>query len=144
MHKESLDGFLDELQSRIEDDTARLYGPRACAIWKNPPHFGAMDSPSSSAELTGSCGDSMRIDLRIKDDHVVEARYFTTGCGPSIISGSRACTLAQGKSLEQAAAMEDQDILDVFDSIPEDKKHCAHLAAQTVREAIRRYWRNRP
>jgi nitrogen fixation NifU-like protein len=140
MHSTSLNDFLDELQDHLDQNTEMEYGPRAFAIWKNPPHQGPLENHSSTAELTGSCGDSMRIDIVVDDDRIKDARFFTTGCGPSIISGSQACELALGKSLEEAAGIEGADILDVFDSIPEDKKHCSHLAAQTLKEAIRKYW----
>jgi nitrogen fixation NifU-like protein len=137
---DNLDSFVSRLQEDIFQQTLEDYGPEFFESWKNPRNMGKMENPTTSASLTGSCGDLIEIALKIDGQHIAEARFLTTGCGPSIACANTACELAKGKDLEEAAGLEDQDILEVLKTVPKDKEHCAHLAAQTLREAIRTYW----
>ena len=138
--KDDLDSFVSQLQEDIFQQTLDHYGPEFFENWKNPRHMGKMENPTGSGALTGSCGDRIEIELAIEDQIITRAQFFTTGCGPSIACANTACELATGKNLEEAAGLEGQDILDVLKTVPEDKQHCAHLAAQTLREAIRNHW----
>ncbi|MFP4588126.1 MAG: iron-sulfur cluster assembly scaffold protein [Desulfohalobiaceae bacterium] len=138
--QDPLDSFVSQLQEDIYQQTLQDYGPELFQRWKNPEYMGQIESPSTAAALEGSCGDQMQIQLQIQDQSIVQARFTTTGCGPSIACANTACELAQGKSLEQAAGLEGQDILQTLQNVPEDHEHCAHLAAQTLREAIRKFW----
>jgi nitrogen fixation NifU-like protein len=135
-----LDSFVANLQNEINEQTKEEFGTPFYKRWLNPAHMGNLPSPSTQAELTGSCGDTIRIFLDIDEDVVRQARFQTTGCGPSIVSADAACELAEGKGLEEAAGMEQSDVISILGYLPEDKEHCAHLAANTVREAIRLYW----
>jgi NifU-like protein involved in Fe-S cluster formation len=58
-----------------------------------------------------------------------------------VVCAEIACELAEGRSSEEAASMEADDILAVVPELPEDHHHCAHLASRTVREAVRLHWR---
>jgi nitrogen fixation NifU-like protein len=98
-----------------------------------------MDDPSSWAALTGSCGDTITIYLRIENDVVSKARFETTGCGSSQVSGEVACEYAQGKTVEQAGMLDGKDVLETLGGLPEENEHCAYLAAETLREAVRKY-----
>ncbi|MFO8032578.1 MAG: iron-sulfur cluster assembly scaffold protein [Desulfohalobiaceae bacterium] len=138
--KDPLDSFVSQLQEDIYQQTLQDYGPGLFQRWKNPEYMGQIENPDAVASLSGSCGDQMQIQLRIQGQAIAQARFTTTGCGPSIACANTACELAWGKNLEEAAAMEGQDILQVLQYVPEDHEHCAHLAAQTLREAIRMYW----
>jgi nitrogen fixation NifU-like protein len=135
-----LDSFVANLQTEIFEQTKEEFGTPFYKRWLNPVHMGSLASASTQAELTGSCGDKIQIFLEIQDDVIKQAMFQTTGCGPSMVSADAACELAEGKTLEEAAAMEQVDVLSLLGYLPEDKEHCAHLAASTVREAIRLYW----
>lgn len=136
-----LDALVQQMQSSIDQGIKEDYGEAVYQRWKSPEFFGRMEEPDSRAVLTGSCGDIMEIYLCVDQERVADCSFFTTGCGPSIVCGSVACELAKGKDLEEAAAVEGSDILEVLEKIPTDKEHCAYLAAQTLREAVRCYWR---
>jgi len=135
----NLDEFLDQLQEEIYVKTEKDYGPYVLERWKNPKYVGVMDNPTTSAKLKGSCGDSMEIFLRIENDVVKEASFFTDGCGPSLVCGSVACEIALGRSLEEAASISGEEILERLGGLPEDKEHCAHLAATTLQEAVHNF-----
>lgn len=135
-----LDDLVQRMQSSIDQGIREDYGEAFYRRWNDPEYFGRMDSPDASGVLTGSCGDVMEIYLSVDRDTIAACSFFTTGCGPSLVSGSAACELAWGRDLEDAAAIEGSDILNLLGGLPQEKEHCAHLAAQTLREAVRTYW----
>ena len=139
---DTLDSFVAQMQTEIFEQTRQDFGDAFYQRWMNPTHMGVLFSPSAQAELTGECGDQIRIFLHIEQETVGQAMFQTTGCGPSIVSADAACELAEGKTLEEAAGMEQSDVISVLGFLPEDKKHCAHLAASVIREAVRLYWLN--
>ncbi|GAJ20640.1 unnamed protein product, partial [marine sediment metagenome] len=70
---------------------------------------------------------------------VQEASFFTDGCGTSIASGSMVTELARGKKLSQAQRISQKDVLNALGGLPEESEHCALLAADTLKAAIRDY-----
>ncbi|MFO7818415.1 MAG: iron-sulfur cluster assembly scaffold protein [Thermodesulfobacteriota bacterium] len=136
-----MDDFLQDMQDRIIRDTEQEFGQEATKRWQNPTHFGRMDLADARARLTGSCGDSIEICLKIKNNHVQEASFFSDGCGPSVVCGDLACELAEGKDLENAASITGELILKKLGGLPEENEHCAFLAAGTLQEAIGNYVR---
>ncbi|GAU09002.1 iron-sulfur cluster assembly scaffold protein [Desulfoplanes formicivorans] len=135
----TLDSFLDDLQNRVFEDTLENMGEEVYKRWRNPVHLKRMDSPSSWAALQGSCGDTLTVYLEIKDDMVKKALFETTGCGSSQVSGEVACEYAEGKTVEEAGLIDGKDVLEALGGLPEENEHCAYLAAETLREAVRKY-----
>ncbi len=134
-----LNAQLDELQEKIYDQTLEVFGPEVFKRWKEPAYMGRMENPHSYARLTGSCGDSVEIYLKFEEDRVSEVSFFSDGCGPSVVCGSVACELALGKDVENAASITGEDILHILKGLPEDKEHCAYLAAQALQETVHGY-----
>ncbi|WP_028575174.1 iron-sulfur cluster assembly scaffold protein [Desulfonatronovibrio hydrogenovorans] len=139
-----LNSHLDELQQKIFDQTLEAYGSEVYERWRNPAYMGRMEGPHGSSRLTGSCGDTVEIYLKVEDQRISKAMFFSDGCGPSVVCGSVACELALGKDLEDAASVTGQDILEVLKGLPEDKKHCAFLAARALEEAVHDYLAQKP
>jgi hypothetical protein len=71
--------------------------------------------------------------------HAMVPRNYGSICGPSLASGSMTTTLAEGKSLEDAAALRQKDILDALQGLPKESEHCALLAVNTLRVACEEY-----
>jgi nitrogen fixation NifU-like protein len=105
----------------------------------NPRNVGDMDDADGSAKITGPCGDTMELWLKLKGDTIVQAKFLTDGCGTSIASGSMVTELAKGKKLGQARKISQQDVLDALGGLPEESEHCALLAANTLKAAISDY-----
>ena len=137
---ETLDSFVAQMQNEIFEQTRQEFGDAFYARWMNPTHMGVLATSSAQADLIGECGDQISIFLEIEQETIHKALFQTTGCGPSIVSADAACELAEGTTLEEAAGMEQSDVIALLGYLPEDKTHCAHLAASTIREAIRLYW----
>lgn len=102
---------------------------------ENPRNIGPLDSYNGHASITGPCGDTMEIWLRIEDGRVERAAFKSDGCGSSIACGSMATELAKDIAVEEARAIQQEAILDALDGFPEEAKHCALLAANTFRAA---------
>lgn len=105
----------------------------------NPRNVGDMADADGSAKITGPCGDTMELWLKLKGDTIVQASFLTDGCGTSIASGSMVTELAKGKKLGQAQRISQQDVLGALGGLPEESEHCALLAADTLKAAIRDY-----
>ena len=81
----------------------------------------------------------MEMYLTVRGDRVIDANFWTDGCGTSIASGSMTTELAKGKSLAEARSITKDVILSSLGGLPEESEHCALLAADTLREAIKDY-----
>ena len=134
--KNPMDDFVDKLQEQILEESREIYGEEVFSRWQNPKFMGKMTDPSCVARLTGTCGDSMEIYLRIRNDHIEEVNFFTDGCGSSVACGSMAAELASGKGIDEATQIGGDTILDALGGLPEEETHCAYLAAETLQVAI--------
>ena len=107
---------------------------------KLPKTFGPLKGANGNAKITGPCGDTMEFWVYIEDDRVVIATYTTDGCYHSIACGNAAAFLATGTNIEVAnGGIEQQDVLTFVGDIPDESKHCALLAANTMKAAIKDY-----
>lgn len=103
----------------------------------NPRNYGRLSRYDGWARITGPCGDTMEFWIQVKEDRVERCTFITDGCGPSLASGSVATELAIGRAIVEVAAIGRQDILSALGGLPTEVKHCALLAADTLRSACR-------
>jgi nitrogen fixation NifU-like protein len=102
----------------------------------NPNFYGELRSHDGHAKITGSCGDTIEMWVRVHENQIVDIGFTTTGCGSSRAAGSMATELALGKTLSAAEKIEPTDILRALGGLPARSEHCALLAATTLRAAI--------
>jgi len=114
--------------------------PTALDHASRPRNLGRVRDIDGHARVTGPCGETMEIWITVRDWAVAAASFVTDGCGASLACGSMATTLAEGKTLEDAACLEPQDILDALGGLPPEHVHCAVLAADTLRAACEEYF----
>ena len=134
-----LDDFIDGLQNWILDETRAEFGDVAFERWQNPIYVGALDIPDGHGRVTGSCGDTMQIFLKFEDNKVKEATFLTDGCGSSTVCGSFAAELALGKTPDELVQITGETILEILGRFPEESRHCAFLAAETLQDALDDY-----
>ena len=139
--KNSFDDFIADLQNQIHEEMRESYGEVAFERWLRPQYMGVMDSPDGYGHLAGTCGDSMEIFLRFEKDKVKEATFQTDGCGSSVVCGSLAAELALGKTPDELVEISGETILDTLGGLPEEDRHCALLAAETLQDALDDYMR---
>jgi len=134
-----MDSSWDDLERQIIADMWSDYTETVIDHAMNPRNVGNMTNPDGFASVTGPCGDTMEIWLRVRDDMVVLASFYTDGCGTSIAAGSMVTELIRGKPIVEAMTITQQDVLDALGGLPEESVHCALLGADTVREAVKDY-----
>jgi nitrogen fixation NifU-like protein len=136
---EKFDDSFKELEQSVMEDMRAVYSEKTIDHFLNPRNLGEIHAPDGFGRITGPCGDTMEIYLRVRDGMVMNASFWTDGCGPSIVSGSMVTELAKGKSVSEAQKITQQDVLDALGGLPEDSLHCVLLAANTLKEAIKDY-----
>lgn len=132
----SLDSFVEDMNQKILEGMKKIYTPQVIDRFYHPRNLGPMDECSGHSRVTGSCGETIEIWLKIDKNRIVRAAFLTDGCGPSIVCGSMATELATGRTLEEALDIQQGDILHALGGLPEESTHCAALAAHALHEAI--------
>ena len=130
----------DELQELIMADMRKVYSETVIDHAMNPRNVGDMENADGFGRVTGSCGDTMEIWLKVKGGTIADATFLTDGCGSTIASGSMVTELIKGKSIPEAQKVTRQDILNALGGLPEESLHCTRLAAETLKEAIKDYF----
>jgi len=140
---EDFDKAIDELQASIIADARKIYSEKVIERWLNPKYMGEMESPQGHGKVTGTCGDTVQIFLRINNNKIIDARFITDGCATTIAAGCMACELAIGKPLREAFKITKEIILEQLGGLPEESIHCALLASDTLRAALTDYVQSR-
>ena len=78
------------------------YSDKAIEYFQNKENIGFLENANQITDLTGPCGDSMKISLNIQDDRIDDAKIQVLGCPGAVASGSAVVSLAKGKSLDEA------------------------------------------
>jgi len=129
----------DELQELILEDARKIYSETTIDHFMKPRNLGDMGDADGFAKVIGSCGDTMEVWLKVKDGTITNATFITDGCGTSIASGSMVTEMAKGKSIGEVWKVSREDVLNALGGLPKESEHCALLAANTLKEAIRDY-----
>lgn len=130
---------LDDLERQVMAEMRKVYSEKAIDHAMNPRNVGNIPNADGFGTVTGPCGDTMEIWLKVKDDKVIKATFWTDGCGTSIASGSMVTEMVIGKEIIEARRISQDNVLHALGGLPEESVHCALLAANTVREALRDY-----
>ena len=129
----------ETFQELVKAEMRKVYSETVVDHALNPRNVGNKDDADGFAQITGPCGDTMEIWLKVRNDIVTEATFMTDGCGTSIAAGSMVTELAKWKPTIHANKISQQDVLNALGGLPEESQHCALLAANTLKEAIKDY-----
>lgn len=129
----------DDFQEQILDDARKIYSETTIDHFMNPRNFGKLEDPNGFAKVTGPCGDSMSIWIKVVDKIISEISFNTDGCGTSIASASMTTVLAKGKTVEDVLKIGQWDVVKALGGLPKESEHCGLLAASTLREAIENF-----
>ena len=118
------------------------YGEKVIDHYQNPRNVGTLDKskPTVGTGLVGApeCGDVMRLQIEVEEGIIKDAKFKTFGCGSAIAASSLATEWLMGKTLEEAAKLDNMEIVEEL-SLPPVKIHCSVLAEDAVRAAINDY-----
>jgi nitrogen fixation protein NifU and related proteins len=115
------------------------YAPTAIKYYLDKPYMGELPDATQTSEMLGTCGDTMKIFLKIDNDIIADARYQVLGCPGAISAAMAAVDIIKGKSLDFARKMNDGDVFQVLEDLPSKKHHCIQLAVKTLHKAIDEY-----
>jgi nitrogen fixation NifU-like protein len=131
---------LDErLDSESGEETILEYSEKVLDRCFNPRNWGMIENPQGFGKGSRICGDGMEITLRITNDKIHNAKFFTEGCGPMLAAGSMVTELVIGKTVREAFKITPKVINEALDGFPKESEHCAETAAEALKVALLNY-----
>ena len=116
------------------------YNKNVLDHFKNPRNMGKMKNPDAEATVGNpTCGDVMKIMLKIEDDKIKDIKFQTMGCVAAIATSSVTTELAKGEKLEEAEKITKSDVVEALGQLPPIKIHCSNLAVDALKMAIKDY-----
>ena len=118
-----------------------LYSEKVMDHFRHPRNVGILEDADGVGEVgNAKCGDIMKIYLKIDHDTVTDVKFETFGCGSAIASSSMATEMIKGKSIEDALALTNKEVVDALGGLPAHKLHCSVLAEEAVKSAVKDYY----
>lgn len=139
MNDSEFEAIVARIQQEVMDEAKSALGDKGFDRWRNPKFCGVMADADSMARQSGSCGDSMTMYIKVKGERLDQVTYITDGCGSSSVAGSFTAEMATGRTFSEALALKGEDVLQEIGTFPDEEKHCAFLAVQTLRKALKAY-----
>lgn len=137
--KTDFDKFIEGIQQDIIEEEKAIYSEKVIEEANNPKNVGRMTDCDAVGVLEGSCGDTIEIYMKVKNDKIKDISFMTDGCGATIACGSMITEMVKGKSTNDAMEITKDDLLDVLGGLPKENLHCAVLAIGSLKKAILNY-----
>ena len=118
-----------------------MYNDRVIKEFSNPQNVGEMKDANAVGTVgNATCGDIMKIFMKINENDVIEDVSFQTfGCAAAIATSSVATTMIKGKTVDEALKLTNKQVIDELGGLPPQKLHCSVLAEEAIKEAINNY-----
>ena len=118
-----------------------LYTETVMDHFMHPRNVGEIENPDGVGQVgNAKCGDIMKMYLKIKDNVIQDVKFETFGCGSAIASSSMATELIKGKTIEEALAVTNKQVVDALGGLPAYKLHCSVLAEESIKSAVKDYY----
>ncbi len=118
------------------------YSDKVVDHFNNPRNMGSFkkDDADVGTGMVGApeCGDVMKLQIKVQNDTIVDAKFKTFGCGSAIASSSLATEWLKGKTIEEAQKIKNTDIVQEL-NLPPVKIHCSVLAEDAIKAALADY-----
>lgn len=120
-----------------------MYNEKVMNEFRSPSNVGEVENANAVGEVgNASCGDIMKISMRIEDGIVREVKFLTYGCAAAVATSSVATRMIAGKTVDEALALTNRDVIDELGGLPAQKIHCSVLAEGAIKAAIKNYLEN--
>ncbi len=117
-----------------------MYSEKVMEHFSNPSNVGKLEDANGVGEVGNArCGDIMKMYLKIENDVIEDVKFNTFGCGAAIATSSVATELIKGKTVDEALALTNKEVVDALGGLPKMKVHCSVLAEEAVKAAIADY-----
>lgn len=118
-----------------------LYSEKVMDHFEHPRNVGEIENADGVGEVGNpTCGDIMRMYLKIENDIITDVKFKTFGCGSAIASSSMATELIKGKSIKEALELTNKAVVEALDGLPARKIHCSVLAEDAIKSALVDYY----
>ncbi len=115
------------------------YSQKAIDLYLEQSNMGSLSDADQVSELTGPCGDTMKVYLKLEEGRIQDAKIQVLGCPGAVASAMVAMDLAKGRTVEEALEIKDRDIVRILEELPEQKVHCVRLAVKALEKALNDY-----
>ena len=118
-----------------------LYSDIVMDHFMHPRNVGEIENPDGVGQVgDAKCGDIMKMYLKIRDNVIQDVKFETFGCGSAIASSSMATEMIKGKTIDEALAVTNRQVVDALGGLPAHKLHCSVLAEESIKSAIKDYY----
>ena len=118
-----------------------MYNDKVMDYFTNPRNVGEIEDASGVGTVgNAKCGDIMRIFIKVENDIITDVKFKTFGCGAAIATSSRATEMVKGKTIEEALAVTNKQVVDALGGLPAYKLHCSVLAEEAIKSAVKDYY----
>ena len=118
------------------------YSDKVLDHYENPRNVGSLDKDDLTVGtgMVGApaCGDVMKLQIKVEDGIIIDAKFKTYGCGSAIASSSLVTEWVKGRTLAEAASIKNSEIASEL-ALPPVKIHCSILAEDAIKAAIKNY-----
>ncbi len=122
-----------------------MYSEKVMDHFTNPRNVGEIpDADGVGTEGNPTCGDVMKISIKVEEGRIVDAKFKTFGCGAAIAVSSMVTEMVKGKTLEEALAISKEAVANELGGLPPQKMHCSNLGADALKKAIEDYRSKHP
>lgn len=124
----------------MPDEPVLFYNELVIDHFTNPRNVGEIEDADGYALIGDpSCGDQMKLWIKVRDGRIVDIKFKSFGCPGAIATSSMCTVMAMGKTIEEAQKLTDDDIIAALEGIPAHKAHCSLMGVTALHEAIRDY-----
>ncbi len=117
-----------------------MYSELVMEHFSNPRNVGEiLDADGVGVEGNPTCGDIMKIYIKVEDERIKDVKFKTFGCGAAIATSSMVTEMVMGKTLEEAMEISNKAVAEALGGLPPVKMHCSNLAADALHKAIEDY-----
>ena len=134
--RDDFEAMIHKIQESINKKEENTYSATVIKHYQDPTHFKPLAHPTHTGSIKGPCGDTIRIQLEIKEDTIQDAGFWTDGCGASIACGDMLCSLILHKTITEAQRITPKELQTALDGLPSDHIHCSILAVNTLRATL--------
>ena len=118
-----------------------LYTDIVMDHFMHPRNVGEIPNADGVGDVgNAKCGDIMKMYLKINGNVIEDVKFETFGCGSAIASSSMATELIKGKTIDEALAVTNKQVVDALGGLPAHKLHCSVLAEESIKSAVKTYY----
>ena len=115
-----------------------MYNQKVLDAFAHPQNVGEIENADGVGMVgNATCGDIMKISLKIENDVIVDAKFQTFGCAAAIATSSTATQMVIGMTVDEALKLTNARVVEELEGLPPQKIHCSVLAEEAIKKALK-------